>query len=103
MPSYRTYPGLLSLGFSFFLLANVAFSNPWLTKPWSVEQLNNILDTVPVNDSIIEGKIYEAVEEEAYFPGKEEGWLAYLQQNLNPDVPIRNGAPAGRYTVYIQF
>jgi periplasmic protein TonB len=60
------------------------------------------LDTVPAVDST-EGKIYEAVEVEAYFPGGEQSWRSYLEQNLNPMVPITNKAPAGLYTVYIQF
>lgn len=95
----QTYPALFFTAFSFTILSIPAFSKTSLTAVHSV-QVSNIKDTVPAMDT---GKIFENVEEEAYFPGKAEGWLSYLQQNLNPEVPIRNGAPAGTYTVYIQF
>ncbi len=63
----------------------------------------NVTDTVPVIDSSNEGRIFEKVDEEAYFPGGEETWRSWLGQNLNPSVPVDKGAPAGLYTVYIQF
>jgi protein TonB len=37
------------------------------------------------------------------FPGKESGWRKYLESNLNPNVPVDNGAPNGRFFVIIQF
>lgn len=40
------------------------------------------------------------VEIEAKFQGD---WSRFLLQNLNPNVPAENNAPAGRYTVVIQF
>lgn len=40
------------------------------------------------------------VEIEAKFTGN---WEKFLRNNLNAEIPIDNGAPAGRYTVYIQF
>jgi periplasmic protein TonB len=98
----QTHPALLFIAFSFTMLFIAAFSKPPLPASHSVE-LSNIQDTVPAADTSTNGKIFETVEEEAYFPGSEEGWLSYLQQNLNPEVPIKNGAPAGMYTVYIQF
>ncbi|MGZ8557672.1 MAG: energy transducer TonB [Chitinophagaceae bacterium] len=52
---------------------------------------------------MIAEKIYESVEAEAYFPGQEPAWHSFLQQNLNPSVPVDKGAKAGIYTVYIQF
>jgi len=63
----------------------------------------NLPDTVPVPDSSTDGRIFEKVDEEAFFPGGEETWRSYLGQNLNPSVPVDKGAPAGLYTVYIQF
>lgn len=47
--------------------------------------------------------IFENVEIEASFPGGEEGWRKFLEQNLKPNVPVDNGAPAGTYTVMVQF
>ncbi len=40
------------------------------------------------------------VEIEAKFNGN---WRAFLERNLNAEVPINNNAPAGRYSVVIQF
>lgn len=48
-------------------------------------------------------RIFERVEVEASFPGGESAWRRFLEMNLNPMVPIDNGSPAGKYTVYLQF
>ncbi len=50
-----------------------------------------------------ENRIFEKVEIEASFKGGEAAWRKYLERNLNPNVPIDNGAPEGLYTVYVQF
>ncbi len=50
-----------------------------------------------------ENKIFEKVEIEASFPGGERAWANYLRKNLDPNVPVDNGAPAGTYTVTVQF
>lgn len=42
-------------------------------------------------------------EKEADFPGGTKGWIQYLQRNLDAAVPVDNGAPAGYYTVVVQF
>lgn len=42
---------------------------------------------------------YQAAE----FPGKSQGWVKFLQKNLNPDVPTYKGAKAGKYTVILGF
>lgn len=47
--------------------------------------------------------VFERAEIEAYFPGGIAAWQQFLKNNLNPMVPIDNGAPAGRYVVYVQF
>lgn len=61
-----------------------------------------IADTLPVEEDS-ESRIYERVEVEASFEGGEEGWRNYLMKNLNGNTPVVNGAPAGRYTVIVQF
>lgn len=48
-------------------------------------------------------KIFEKVEIEASFKGGEKAWYKYLENNLEPGVAVENGAPEGRYTVYVQF
>ena len=40
------------------------------------------------------------VEIDAKFNGN---WVAFLERNLNADVPVDNDAPVGRYSVVIQF
>lgn len=50
-----------------------------------------------------ENKIFEKVEIEASFKGGESAWRKYLERNLNASVGPDNGAPAGLYTVYVQF
>jgi protein TonB len=98
----QTYPALLLTAFSITMLSISAFAKSRATTSYSAE-LKNIQDTLPVSDTAMEGKIFEAVEEEAYFPGGEQGWRSWLEQNLNPSAPVDNGAPAGLYTIYIQF
>ncbi len=50
-----------------------------------------------------EGKIFNKVEVEASFPGGEGAWRRYLQNNLDANTPIDNGAPEGTYQVIIRF
>jgi len=47
--------------------------------------------------------VFEKVETFAAYPGGLPAWGKYLQKNLNANVPVKNGAPAGRYTVKVQF
>ncbi|MES1219696.1 MAG: N-acetylmuramoyl-L-alanine amidase [Bacteroidota bacterium] len=42
-------------------------------------------------------------ETDPVFPGGEHAWTEYLQKNLNANVPIDNNAPAGSYTVWVEF
>lgn len=50
-----------------------------------------------------ENEIFVKVEKEASFEGGEDGWRNYLRKNLNPEVPVNNGAEAGKYTVIVRF
>jgi antitoxin component YwqK of YwqJK toxin-antitoxin module len=45
----------------------------------------------------------ECEEKEAYFPGEEAAWRKFLERNLKADVPVKNKAPVGKYTTYVQF
>jgi protein TonB len=47
--------------------------------------------------------VYDSVNVAASFPGGKMAWLRYLQKNLNPTVPIDNGADKGKYPVVIKF
>lgn len=50
-----------------------------------------------------ENEIFTKVEIEAAFPGGKDAWLNYLRRTLNADVPVDNGASAGKYTVIVKF
>jgi protein TonB len=48
-------------------------------------------------------KVFTKVEKEAKFPGGQAAWVKYLERNLNANVAADDGAPAGNYTVRVQF
>ncbi|MDE3143566.1 MAG: energy transducer TonB [Bacteroidota bacterium] len=48
-------------------------------------------------------KIFTVVQIPAEFPGGLPAWTKYLERNLNRDLPVENGAPPGKYTVYVTF
>ncbi|MBC7422713.1 MAG: energy transducer TonB, partial [Ferruginibacter sp.] len=54
-------------------------------------------DTVPNN------KIFTKVENEASFPGGDSAWRKYLEKNLDPTVPVKEGRPQGEYKVIVTF
>jgi protein TonB len=37
------------------------------------------------------------------FPGGEAAWQTFIANNLDQSVPVKNGAPAGTYTVVVSF
>lgn len=39
----------------------------------------------------------------AEFPGGQKGWVNFLEKNMDSDVPVRNGAPVGKYSVIVSF
>ena len=47
-----------------------------------------------------EPEIYSTVEIDAKYT---KDWTKFLLRNLKGEVPVENGAPAGKYTVYVQF
>jgi antitoxin component YwqK of YwqJK toxin-antitoxin module len=47
--------------------------------------------------------VFTREEIEASYPGGDAAWKLYLQRNLNVNIPITNGAPAGYHTVIIKF
>jgi hypothetical protein len=62
---------------------------------------NNIAtDSIHTSD---QKKTYYKVEVEAEFPGGLNEWRRFLQENINSDIPIHNGAPPGTYKVMVKF
>lgn len=43
------------------------------------------------------------IQKSAEFPGGQKGWVNFLEENMDRDVPVRNGAPTGNYLVIISF
>jgi periplasmic protein TonB len=50
-----------------------------------------------------EDYIYPNVQVQASFPGGENKWRQYLENNCNGQVAYDNGAPEGKYTTMVQF
>jgi len=57
---------------------------------------------IPVMAKDIDSIYYE-VQVPAQYPGGLPAWQRYLERNLDMDIPEHNGAPAGKYTLYISF
>jgi protein TonB len=66
-----------------------------VVEPPMPEVQNRVID-VPER----EPDIWTKVEVEASFEGN---WEKFLLRNLRADVPVENGAPAGRYRVVVRF
>jgi len=63
-----------------------------------VVEITSKLATLKLTD-----KVFTEPEMPASFPGGKTGWQKYLERNLNRDLPVKNGAPAGKYTVNMNF
>lgn len=57
-------------------------------------------DTIPQEHY---DKVFTVTQVPAEFPGGKEGWLKFLEKNLNRDLPVENGAPPGKYTVKLSL
>jgi len=98
MRRVRIYFTSISISFTFTITAQAT------TTALRLKQFFSTTDTIPVvmKDSL-EEKTFEKVDVEANFPGGESAWRSYLEQNLNATTPVDHGAPAGSYTVWVQF
>ncbi len=50
-----------------------------------------------------ESKIFVAVDTLGQLPATDTSWARLLAKQINPQSPVDNGAPAGVYTVVVQF
>lgn len=64
---------------------------------------NTVVPPPPGETDSTGKKIFERVEIEASYPGGIAAWRKFLERTLNPDVPLKNGAPAGYYTILVRF
>lgn len=54
-------------------------------------------------DTVSNPKVFDKVEVEASFPGGANAWRDFLEKKLNPNIPVNNDAPIGKYVVIVQF
>lgn len=50
-----------------------------------------------------DNKIFIKTETAPEFIGGQQGWLDFLRKNLKANIPVDNGAKAGKYTVLVKF
>lgn len=86
-----------------------------MTKRWTYYHTNGKINAITEYDNGKE-KSYKCfdlngielpadlcINREASFSNDKSAWSRYLEKNLRSDVPVRNKAPLGAYTVYISF
>jgi len=76
------------------------------TKKITELKLNVDTKEVPgiqLSEVVVEGYSTRSDKTEPSFPGGQNEWRKFLEKNLNPSLPLDNGAPAGTYTVMAQF
>ncbi len=56
-----------------------------------------------INIAAPDNIIFTKVENEARFPGGDSAWKKYLEKNIDPTVPVREGRPQGEYKVIVTF
>ncbi len=71
-----------------------------LATPTQIDDNKQVIETKVEDDGEI---TFMPVEVEAQFPGGDPAWIKYLERNLRGDIASENGAPAGDYTVWVQF
>ena len=70
---------------------------------WNEPSAGTGVPTNPPHQDAPEETQFTSVQIPAEFPGGTEGWSRYLQRNLNQDIPMQEGAPAGKYSVVVSF
>jgi periplasmic protein TonB len=70
---------------------------------WNEPNAGNGVPVNPPHQDAPEETQFTSVQIPAAFPGGTEGWSRYLQRNLNQDIPLQEGAPAGKYSVVVSF
>lgn len=58
---------------------------------------------MPLMSSETNDKSGSQMKSPAQFPGGEPAWKAYLERNLNLDIPVSNGADTGKHIVKVSF
>ncbi len=77
------------LGFAFFLFVYI--------------HMDAQVVSPPVADKLDTTNVFVKVQQEASFPGGQEGWAEFLQKTMKSNVAKKNKAPVGRYQVIARF
>ena len=72
-------------------------------EAWNEPSAGTGVPKNPPHQDAPEETQFTSVQIPAEFPGGTEGWSRYLQRNLNQDIPMQEGAPAGKYSVVVSF
>lgn len=76
----------------------------WQKTKAPVIEGNTFVDTIPTNNAEADSAIlFTKAEKEPRFSDDAIAWNRFLIKNMAPEVPVNNGAPAGRYKVVIRF
>jgi hypothetical protein len=88
------------------------FTPPKIVKDEEVKKEDEVdvvaapveVSTGPVGPPLEETNfIFTSVQIQSTFPGGSYAWVKFLSRTLNRDLPVENGAPAGRYAVWVSF
>ncbi|HTB53437.1 MAG TPA: hypothetical protein VK718_11750 [Ferruginibacter sp.] len=74
--------------------------NLWVNYYYSTTQKKEITEAYDITGKKINNFIYKR---QSSLPGGVADWSMFCRKNLNPDVPVDNGAPVGTYKVKISF
>jgi periplasmic protein TonB len=66
-----------------------------------VEKSTGVVEAPKVEEDY--NQVFADVQIQSEFPGGDAAWRKYLERNLSPDVVKDAGAPAGRYTIDVNF
>lgn len=81
-------------------------------KEYEEHKIDSLVIEARINNPIInkisllddENKVFtEEPQIQPEFPGGQSSWLRYLERTLNKQLPLKNGAPIGKYTVIVSF
>jgi antitoxin component YwqK of YwqJK toxin-antitoxin module len=72
----------------------------WVHYQYNSTTKKEITDAYDVNGNRIDDFIFS---KEAYFQEGNGDWQNYLAENVKTKVPIKNGAPLGKYQVLVKF
>jgi periplasmic protein TonB len=86
-----------------FALAFLLMSNSHLHAQSPASELPPVDAPHTIKEPGKQDSIYDRVELEASYPGGESAWRIFLEKNLNGNIASDNKAPAGTYTVVVQF